>query len=406
MQVLYITKVWPEPNSTAAGWRSMQLIELLLNEGWKLHIASVATIGDYSVAFNNEQIGTSEIAVNDDNFNTLLESLKPEIVIYDRYVCEEQFGWRVSEVCSEALTIIDTQDLNGLREARYLAHNANREVVHGDYTNDIALRELASIQRCDLALIISAFEFQFAQEVYGIAKSKLSYFPFLFNANLKSLGLLFENRAHFYTIGNFHHAPNVDSVLFLKKEIWPLIRMELPKAQLHVYGAYQTEHIIQLHNEKEGFVVKGRTENANEVAQQYKACLAPLRFGAGLKGKLFEAMLNGTPSVTTNLGAEGMHGSLNWAGAIANDSKSFAQAAVEMYSNQELWKQHQDQGLKILNECFQATLFTSTLINTVKKKLNDLDAHRIHDTNQAAFNHQSLKSTMYLSKWIMEKNKS
>jgi len=92
----------------------------------------------------------------------------------------------------------------------------------------------------------------------------------------------FEERRHFVSIGNFLHEPNWDAVQHLKKDIWPLIRKQLPEAELHIYGAYPSQKVFELHNEKEGFIIKGRAQDANQVIGNARLLLAPIRFGAGL----------------------------------------------------------------------------------------------------------------------------
>ena len=82
------------------------------------------------------------------------------------------------------------------------------------------------------------------------------------------------------------HEPNWQSVLHLKNIIWPLIKKQLPKAEVHIYGAYPSQKVLQLNNKKDAFLVKGRAENVASVMEKAKVCLAPLLFGAGLKGKL------------------------------------------------------------------------------------------------------------------------
>jgi len=88
---------------------------------------------------------------------------------------------------------------------------------------------------------------------------------------------------------------------------------------MHVYGAYPPPKATQLHNPKQKFYVLGWVESAEHVMKNARICLAPLRFGAGLKGKLLDAMQFGTPSITTEIGAEGMHDKLAWNGIITNN---------------------------------------------------------------------------------------
>ena len=148
----------------------------------------------------------------------------------------------------------------------------------------------------------------------------------------------FEDRKHFTMIGNFMHAPNVDAVLLLKRTIWKQIRAALPIAELHIYGAYAPQQILELHNLKEGFLIKGYAKSSEEIVRKSRVVLAPLQFGAGIKGKLTEAMLCGTPSVTTTIGAEGMHADFSWNGFITDDLNDFAQKAVQLYLDASIWK--------------------------------------------------------------------
>lgn len=100
------------------------------------------------------------------------------------------------------------------------------------------------------------------------------------------------------------HPPNWDSVLFLKERLWPEIRIELPKAEIHIYGAYPDQNAQNLNNPKDGFIIKGRAENVISTLSNYRVLLAPLRFGAGQKGKLLDAMRAGLPNITTQIGSE------------------------------------------------------------------------------------------------------
>ena len=151
------------------------------------------------------------------------------------------------------------------------------------------------------------------------------------------------------TIGNFLHAPNLDAVYYLKEKIWPGIRKKCPDSELHIYGSYQPQKLDQLNDASQGFYIKGRAVNAREVMQDARVCLAPLRFGAGLKGKLIESMLTGTPSVTTGIGAEAMHAELPWNGCITDDTDKFILEAANLYLNEADWQQAQINGISIIN---------------------------------------------------------
>jgi O-antigen biosynthesis protein len=279
--------------------------------------------------------------------------------------------------------------------------------------NDILLteaskREIASIYRCDITLMISTFEMDLLENLFKIDPKLLHYTPFLLNQiEEKTINnwIKFEERNHFITIGNFLHEPNWNSVLYLKEEIWPLIRKQLPDAELHIYGAYPSPKVNQLNQKKDGFLIKGRAENAKEVMQKAKVCLAPLRFGAGLKGKLIDAMECGTPSVTTSIGAEGMHDNLDWAGSISNHPQEFAEEAIKLYTDFSKWKQAQLQGVQIINDVFDKKKHSSLLIEKINRTQSELSQHRNKNFIGSMLLHHSISSTKYMSRWIEEKNK-
>ena len=120
--LLVIGFVWPEPNSTAAGTRMIQLIELLFANGYNITFVSSASKNRNSYDLEALNIPTYEILLNDSSFDILIKKINPSIVLFDRFLTEEQFGWRVKEICPGALRILDTEDLHFLREARIMYH--------------------------------------------------------------------------------------------------------------------------------------------------------------------------------------------------------------------------------------------------------------------------------------------
>lgn len=406
--ILIIGTVWPEPNSSAAGSRMMQLIEQFLQQGWKITFASAAS--DSEFAFDVQTLGIEKVKIelNNKSFDEFVSKLNPSVVLFDRFMIEEQFGWRVAENSPDALRILDTIDLHCLRQARQLAFKEKRKFTTEDLFSDTAKREIASILRCDCSLIISDFEMDLLQEHFKIDNDLLYYIPFLLDKideKKKVSWPTFEVRQHFITIGNFIHEPNWNAVRYLKEEIWPLIRKQLPNAELHVYGAYASQKVNELNNPKEGFLIKGRAEDAMSVVKKAKICLAPLRFGAGIKGKLVEAMQCGTPSVTTDIGAEGMHGKFDWNGMIANSSQEIADAAVNLYSDKALWQKSQENGIVIINQFYSKEKFGKKLIDALESLQKNIKEHRHKNFIGAMLMHHTVSGTKYMSKWIEEKGK-
>lgn len=406
-KAIIIGKVWPEPDSSAAGLRMMQLIEVLRNENWDITFASAASESSFSADLNSLGVRSVHIKLNDSSFDNFVADIDPDLILFDRFMSEEQFGWRVAQHCPDALRVLDTEDLHCLREARHQTWKKGRNYQETDLFNDLAKREIGSILRCDLSLMISSYEMDILSRAFKVDESLLLHLPFLLeeiNEDAVNNWKPINERDHFISIGNFLHEPNWNAVLYLKEEIWPLIRKQLPEAELHIYGAYSSQKVEQLHNPAEGFLVKGRAEDAKEVVGKSRVLLAPLRFGAGLKGKLIEAMQRGTPSVTTEIGAEAMHGNLSWPGFIENDPQSFAEKAVELYLDEGKWKKAQQAGIPIINQLYPKKYLGDTLIRKIEKIQGDLEAHRKQNFIGEILHHHTAASTKYMSKWIEAKN--
>lgn len=405
--ILIIGYVWPEPKSSAAGTRMMELIHLFKSQHWEVTFASPAALSEHMADLSELNIKIVNIELNNPSFDEFVSTLKPSIVMYDRFMMEEQFGWRVQEHCPNALTILDTEDLHCLRHARHQAYKAKREVTSVDLSSDIAQRELAAIYRCDMSLIISTYEMQLLMTHYKVDSSLLHYLPFMLDVSkLEKPRLSFNDRVDFISIGNFRHAPNWDAVRYLKESIWPLIQEKLPKAKLNVYGAYPPPKATQLHNEKQGFLIKGWCDDAHLEISKARLCLAPLRFGAGIKGKLADSMLMGTPSITTPIGIEGMHGDLAWSGIVEDDTQAFADAAINLYNDNVQWQQYVDNGDTIIKSLYNKTTIAHNLVDKINFLLKNLNKHRLANFTGTMLRHHHHKSTKYMAQWIEAKNKN
>ena len=407
--VLIIGLVWPEPNSSAAGGRMLQLIRLFQEQGWKVTFASAAQESDFMFDLNSLGVATEAIKLNASSFDAFVKELNPTMVLFDRFVIEEQFGWRVAANCPEALRILDTEDLHCLRIARQTSWKENREFVTDDLLSEpLAKREISSVLRCDISLIIAEYEMDLLQSVFKMDASFLYYLPllvdFIDTKDFESLPS-FSQRTDFVFIGNFLHEPNWNAVLYLKETIWPTIRRELTDAKLKIYGAYPSQKVHQLHNLKENFLIMGRAADANMVISAAKVLLAPLRFGAGIKGKLLEAMQLGTPSGTTPVGAESMNGNYPWNGFIEVNPELFASKAIALYNNESLWKESQKNGVTILNSRFLKESFAQNFIAHLETIYSQLEQHRKANFLGGLLQHHTLASSKYMSLWIEEKNK-
>ncbi|MCP5014864.1 MAG: glycosyltransferase family 4 protein [Ketobacter sp.] len=409
--LLVIGYVWPEPASSAAGSRLLQLIQAFQQDGYRVVYGTPAEASPHAPDLAALDIEAVALALNCASFDGFIRDLNPDVVMFDRFMMEEQFGWRVEEQCPRALRVLDTEDLHSLRHAR--AAQLKRQPRNMPLIPDIefrhselALRELAAILRCDVSLMISEAEIDYLTRFFQVPLAQLLYVPFMEEVTDAQSTLPFAQRTHFVSIGNFRHEPNWDAVRYLKQALWPLIRQQLPQAELHIYGAYPPKKTTQLHNDRSGFLVKGWAPDAQQVVGQARVMLAPLRFGAGLKGKLIDAARNGTPAVTTSIGAEGMYGDdAPPCAVVADTPEAFALAAVGLYQNEDQWLPLHRNGLGLLEQRFSFATHAPRLKQRITQLRATLDEHRqLHFYGQM-LRHHSLKSTRYMSHWIEAKNR-
>ncbi|MGY2188321.1 hypothetical protein D3C81_381410 [compost metagenome] len=421
-KVLVIGYVWPEPRSSAAGGHMMQILETLLQQGWDITFSSPAGTGEHRADLTTLGIREVPIELNNSSFDTFISELAPDVVLFDRFMMEEQFGWRVEKHCPDAMRVLETSDLQSLRDARHqrlkerlkasddaddfseLFAPALREEFQFMADTDLAKREIAAIYRCDLNLMISEVEIELLVEQFKVPRNLLHWCPLMVDLPTDT-PVPFEDRAHFLHIGNFRHAPNWDAVLWLKTTIWPLIRAQLPAAQLHIYGAYTPPKATALHNAAQGFHVLNWAEDALQVMSAARVCLAPLRFGAGIKGKIVDAMLCGTPNVTTPVGAEAMHGDEPWPGSVTRSAREFADDAVQLYKDKIQWLNAQTQAQALLASRYQQSIHGPALIERLVDCQRNLGNIRRDNFTGSMLRHHQHKSTQYMAQWIEAKNR-
>jgi len=403
--LLVVGYVWPEPKSSAAGSRMLSLLSMFRAHGWTIIFASPAEKSPHRFDLRQWQISEEQIQLNDSSFDEQLQEWQPDMVMFDRFMLEEQFGWRVEQQCPNALRLLDTEDLHFLRLARQQAFKADRDMTLQDLHSEQAQREIAAIYRSDLTLIISEAEMQLLTEHFKVPEALLCYSPFWLDTEIAADLPEFAQRQHFVSIGNFRHEPNWQAVLWLKQQIWPLIRKQLPKAELHIYGAYPPPKATQLHQAKDGFLIKGWAEDAAEVVKNARVLVAPLPFGAGLKGKFIDAMAQGTPNVTTAVGAEGMLHQGEWAGLMGETAQEIADAAVLLYQDEQLWQQKQQQGFVILTGRFAITEHRPRVWQQLMDVQQQLSQHRLTNFTGAMLRHHQHRSTQFMAQWIEAKTK-
>lgn len=404
--IVFIGKVWPEPVSSAAGTRIVQLIHSLKTAGFRITFLSSAQTTPFSVRLDEMNCDFAHVELNDSSFNKVIENLNPDVVIFDRFTSEEQFGWRVEDSCPNAIRVLDTEDLHFLRDVREKCWKRGEMVTQTDLlSSDIAKRELASIYRCDTSLIISKVEMKLLMETFNIPAPQLLYLPLWVDFSNSKHNPDWGSRKGFVSIGNFLHKPNLEAVRFLKKSLWPLIIQQRRNLTLNIYGAYMPDEIRAMHHPESGFLVHGRAVNAREAISKTRCLLAPLFFGAGIKGKILDAITTGTPVITTPIGAEGMFDADFAPGFVTDSVNQMAEQAVLLHDQPDIWYKASNNGYSIIKDDF----FKDDWFDVLPKKLLEIKTtlHERRENNivGSLLLHHTHHTSRYMSKWIEAKNK-
>jgi GT2 family glycosyltransferase len=244
----------------------------------------------------------------------------------------------IKKYCPQAKTLFYTHDIHHIRLEREFEVSGDRLKQHE--ANIIKTVEFEAIESVDSTIVVSQVELEILTP--QLPKSRLRILPLLLNIPKTQNG--YKNRKGFCFIGGFQHPPNIDAVLFFAKNVMPIVRKVLPGVKFHVVGSNVTKEIKDL--ACADIEIHGFIQDLNTFMDNMRLSVAPLRFGAGVKGKVGTSLAAGLPSVLTNVAMEGMAVKNGEHALIANDPESIAEAIKSIYNNQSLWEKISKQGIE------------------------------------------------------------
>jgi glycosyltransferase involved in cell wall biosynthesis len=297
-KLLIIAHLWPESNTTAAGQHLLTLIQSFKNAKYQVHLGCTLDKTPLGDSLSEYDIQVHRIALNCNSFDELLLDLRPEVILFDRFISEEQFGWRVYKNLPQCLTLLNTEDLHSLRLSRSKGKEEEWE------TTDTFKREIASFYRVDKVLIISREEINKLTALLPSIGSKLIYAPLIIHRreitnhiNRKSWSFVF--------FGSGKHPGNAATLQRII-EMWPNILKIQPESSLFIFGAYYPESLINKANKLKQVSFLGWVEDLDTILHNYQFLLSPTPFGAGLKGKVLQSINNGVICLCSSIASEGI----------------------------------------------------------------------------------------------------
>lgn len=267
----------------------------------------------------------------------------------------------IQETVPDALVIFHAPDLYFLREGR--AAELSKDPQQIKTAEDTRRRELAMMNACDHIVLVSAAEVPVLAAY--IPRGKISVFPALYSAvSVNPPG--FAARQHLFFLGGFKHTPNIDAVKWFVSHVWPRVHAALPDAEFHIVGAEAPEDVLAL-AEVPGVRHIGYVADLEPVLASYRLSVAPLLYGAGIKGKLGASLGAGVPSVCTTIAAEGMAIVDGLHALIRDEPQAFADAVIGLYCDEELWQGLSQNGRILVRENFSDSANRSSFLRVLER---------------------------------------
>ncbi|MGF6493616.1 glycosyltransferase involved in cell wall biosynthesis [Luteibacter sp. 621] len=342
-RILVIETMTPDPSRDSGSVRLSQIFTLLNSDGWQVDF--LADDADASSA-DAARLGTLGVRVIREPALRWLarEGAALDAVMLCRLPVADQYIDVVRRFAPQARAVFDTVDLHFIREQRAAELTGNPALMRqARRSRD---RELAMVARCDITLVVSDEERDvLAREA---PESKVALLSNIHDAHGRRRG--FVGRHGMLFVGGFGHPPNEDAVRWFIADVLPRVRSAVPHMRLHVVG--DIDAIARRAIESDAVLVHGRVADLAPLHEQTLVSIAPLRFGAGVKGKVNQAMSHGLPVVLTTIAAEGMHLRDGVDALVADTPEAFAAAIVRLSSDERIWTAMSDASVENVRRHF------------------------------------------------------
>ncbi|WP_231131692.1 glycosyltransferase [Flavobacterium hydrophilum] len=360
----------PEFNKDSGSRRLTEIIKLLLKNNIGVFLMAdfkeYRYKSDYIEIFKEMGVVVYEPSVNDAGKlitkNGFLKIILPKV----------SFAWlHRPEIFEKYYPLVEsykpkTKVFFDMVDFHYLRFKRESELMKEPKIMEVADKylnlELDNCKKADKIIVISDLEGKTLKDYYN-DESKIitigNIHQYIKNENSPS----FENRKDLLFIGGFDHKPNVDAVSYLHEEIMPLLWESQPEISISIIGSNPPDSILKLHSEK--FKIVGYVKEVAPYFLSSRIFVAPLRYGAGIKGKIGQSIEFGLPLVTTNIGAEGFDFAENAQYIVGNTSKQIVDNILLLYQNKEIWNKISSDSEKVI-EPFSSHKIEQKILTLIK----------------------------------------
>jgi glycosyltransferase involved in cell wall biosynthesis len=333
-QVLIIDHRLPSPDRDSGSLRMMELIRGIRARGHSVTFIPNNLIAWEAYLQAMDEIGVEVVSAP--AYRSVADYLTRhgrefKLVILSRVDIAASHMATVRRLAPQAVIAFDTVDLHFVREEREarVTRDASRQTAIASRKQ----QEIQLVMTADLTIVVSPIE-------KGLLEAECPGTEVRIIPNIYQIDQAdppgFDCRRDIVFIGGFDHAPNGDAVLYFAREIFPRVRSRVPEAVFQVVGPYPSPEILDLASPS--IQILGHVPDVRPIFDRARVSVAPLRFGAGVKGKVNQSLLLGVPAVVTSVAAEGMYLVHEESAMIADSPQDFADAVVRVCTSEDLWK--------------------------------------------------------------------
>jgi GT2 family glycosyltransferase/glycosyltransferase involved in cell wall biosynthesis len=346
-RMLFVDMVTPTPNEDAGSLVAWEMMTAFRDSGFKVTFIPADNFAHMGASTRElQRIGIE--AIYHPSYSSMPAFLSGrddpfDVIVLVRFRVGEQHLQRLRERYPSAKIIFSNCDLHYLREMREAELSGDPVAIASAL--DTKRRETAVIAGSDLGLVHSEAELELLRK--DVPGAPCVLFP-LVHDPIEDCPPL-DQRDGICFVGGYRHAPNADGIIWFVESIWPLVRQRLPDEKLYIAGSSMTDEVKALARHPNVEVV-GFVQDLEAFMARRRVNIAPLRFGAGAKGKVAVSLANGVPVVATFVGAEGMQLTPGTNVLIADSEESFAASVIEALVNDRFWRELSAAGLSYAAE--------------------------------------------------------
>lgn len=330
--ILIVDLYIPAFDKESGSFRMFQLIGIFKELDYHVIFAPDNEAPEEPYTFELQQLGVEVIYRSKDFHRTVIRQIEERLPYIDiAWICRPSLFAKYSSVLKKKNSIkliYDTIDLHYLRLKREAELFPERKI---DWKTMKRLEQKCG-KESTMTIAITEVDKQILKEM------EIQPVETIPNIHVPNRGVLipFEERSGILFIGGYNHPPNVDAVIWLCNEIMPLVWQEHPDLKVTLLGNKPTESVRELASSN--VTVTGYIQDVSSYFKQSKIFVAPLRYGAGMKGKIGQSLEFSLPIVSTSIGSEGMNLEHEYHCMLANDPKSFAEAIIQLYFDKKRWE--------------------------------------------------------------------